>query len=129
MLLARRAISRVWLRSSSRTSRRGRLWRRSRAAGDVERCAAGGGGGGAGDLAGMAEKLIQDPAQGRIRGAPRGGGRRGGLRGGGGGGGGGRGGLFAARVHAVWIPEARSSASRSSSTAARTVDAAPCSAK
>ena len=33
------------------------------------------------------------------------------------------------RAHAVWMPEARSSACRSSSTAARTVEAAPCSAK
>src|SRR5206468_3126670 len=38
-------------------------------------------------------------------------------------------GLLAAGAHAVWIPEARSSACRSSSTAARTVDGAPCSAK
>src|SRR6185503_6190685 len=68
--------------------------------------------GAARDLAGMAQELVQDLPQ-RPVDAPLG------LRDGRGGGGG----------YAVWMPEARSSAWRSSSTAARTVDAAPCSAK
>src|SRR5882762_6672819 len=48
MALARRAISRVWLRSSSRTSRSGRLRRRSIPDAEVrEEEGEGGGGGGA----------------------------------------------------------------------------------
>src|SRR6266545_835362 len=76
--------------------------------------------GAADDLTRMAEQLIQPLPQRLIAPPLVTGGRRRGKRGAG---------LLGARTHAVWIPDARSSACRSSSTAARTVDAAPCSAK